>query len=109
MAKFNIQEGDEVFLHDGEVAFGTVHHRPPRDAKDIVIFVESAGEFMVPVSAVKAAHDNKVLLDKGKLEQKLLQAIKHAHDLEDASVSEREDDEYLEDKEAEEPPEAEEE
>jgi hypothetical protein len=98
MAKLNIQMGDQVFLHDGEVAFGTVQRHPPNDAKEIVIYVENAGEFLVPVSAVKAAHDGKVLLDKGKLHQELLEAISHAHDREDASVSEREDDETLEDK-----------
>ena len=99
MAKLNIKQGDEVFLHDGEVPFGTVQRHPPGDTKDLVIYVENAGEFLVPVSAVKSVHDGKVLLDKGKLHQELLQAIKHAHDSEDASVSEREDDEFLEDKE----------
>ena len=98
MAKLQIKQGDEVVLHDGEVPFGTVQRHPPHDAKEIVIYVENAGEFLVPVSAVKAAHDGKVLLDKGKLHLELLEAIKHAHDSEDASVSEREDDEFLEDK-----------
>ena len=99
MAKPTIKQGDEVFLHDGEIAFGTVQRHPPHDAKEIVIYVEDAGEFLVPLSAVKAVHDGKVLLDKGKLHQELLAAIKRAHEHEDASVSEREDDEFLEDKE----------
>ena len=94
-----IKQGDEVFLHDGEVPFGSVQRHPPGDAKEIVIYVENAGEFLVPMSAVKAVHDGKVLLDKGKLHLELQEAIKHAHDREDASVSEREDDEFLEDKE----------
>ncbi len=94
-----IRQGDEVFLHDGEVAFGTVQRHPPHDAKEIVIYVENAGEFLVPMSAVKAVHEGKVLLDKGKLHQELLQAIRNAHEHEDASVSEREDDEFIEDKE----------
>jgi len=99
MAKLNIKQGDEVFLHDGEVPFGSVQRHPPHDAKEIIIYVENAGEFLVPLSAVKAVHDGKVLLDKGKLHLELQEAIKHAHDREDASVSEREDDEFLEDKE----------
>src|SRR5215470_9164169 len=99
MAKLNIKQGDEVFLHDGEVPFGSVQRHPPHDAKEIVIYVENAGEFLVPLNAVKSSHDGKVLLDKGKLHLELLEAIKHAHDREDASVSEREDDEFLEDKE----------
>ncbi len=99
MAKLHIDEGNEVFLHDGEVAFGTVQRRPPNDAKEIVIYVENAGEFIVPIAAVKAAHDGKVLLDNGKLHQELQEAIANAHKSEDASVSEREDDEFLEDKE----------
>lgn len=94
-----IKQGDEVFLHDGEVAFGTVQRQPPHDAKEIVIYVENAGEFLVPVSAIKSVHEGKVLLDKGKLHLELQEAIAHARDREDASVSEREDDEFIEDKE----------
>lgn len=84
MAQFRIEEGNEVFLHDGEAAFGSVLHAPPAGADELVIFVEDAGEFRIPMTAVKAVHDGKVLLNKGLLGVELLEAIGHAHDEEDA-------------------------
>jgi hypothetical protein len=51
-----------------------------------VIYVENAGDFVVPISAVEAVHSQKVILDCGKLERRLRQAIGHAHDVEDPNA-----------------------
>ena len=56
-----------------------------------MIYVENAGEFTVPLDAVKAVHDEKVVLNCGKLDHRLRRAIGHAHDAEDPTVAARYD------------------
>jgi len=48
-----------------------------------VIYVENAGDFVVPLSAVAAVHSQKVILTCSKLDRRLRQAIGHAHDAEE--------------------------
>jgi len=78
-----IQEGFDVFVHDGQKAFGAVrqvrHH-------EIVVYVENGGDFEVPLSAVKAVHDEKVVLDSGHLDARLKDAIRRAHSGEDPRI-----------------------
>jgi hypothetical protein len=45
-----IEEGFDVFVHDGDKAFGAVRRVTP---KEIVVYVEDAGDFVIPLSAVK--------------------------------------------------------
>jgi hypothetical protein len=45
-----------------------------------VIYVENAGDFTVPISAVDSVHSEKVVLNCAKLDRKLRHAIGHAHD-----------------------------
>ena len=40
----------------------------------------------MPLSAVKAVHSQKVIVDCGKLDRRLRQAIGHAHDAEDPNI-----------------------
>ena len=49
----------------------------------LMITVENAGDFVVPLSAVEAVHSQKVILNCAKLERRLRRAIGHAHDAED--------------------------
>lgn len=49
---------------------------------EIRIYVENSGEFIVSLDAVRAAHDGKVILDRARLDQRLLDAAAHAHDAE---------------------------
>ncbi|MEO7054378.1 MAG: hypothetical protein ABI191_05345 [Rhizomicrobium sp.] len=79
-----IREGFDVFTHDGEHQFGAV--RQVR-AHEIVIYVENAGDFTVPMSAVRDAHSEKVILDSGKLDPKLKEAIRRAHSGEDPRIA----------------------
>ena len=78
-----IQEGFDVFLHDGEKSFGAV--RQVRSG-EIVVYIENGGDFEVPVSAVKDVHDEKVVLDSAKLGARLREAIRRAHSGEDPRI-----------------------
>ena len=78
-----IREGFDVFLHDGEKSFGAVR-RVHKDA--IVVYVENAGDFEIPFSAIKDAEAENVILDSAKLDAKLLDAIRRAHSGEDPRI-----------------------
>jgi len=81
-----IQEGFEVFVSDGEHAFGAVRQVAPHGRAELMIYVEDAGDFFVSLDAVQAVHSQKVILDCGKLDLRLRRAIGHAHDAEDPSI-----------------------
>lgn len=49
---------------------------------EITIYVANSGEFIVSLDAVQAAHDGKVILDRARLDQWLLDAVAHAHNAE---------------------------
>jgi predicted RNA-binding protein YlqC (UPF0109 family) len=51
-----------------------------------VVYVEDAGDFTVPLSAVKSVDSGKVILDCGKLAYSLRKAIGHAHEGEDPRI-----------------------
>jgi hypothetical protein len=82
MANAAIEQGYEVFLSDHDKPFGAVRAVTP----ELIVYVENAGEFTVPNSAVKAVHAQKVIVDRAKLDRKLRQAIAHAHDAEDPDI-----------------------
>jgi hypothetical protein len=72
-----------VFVHDGDKQVGAVRHVSPHEIR---IYVENAGDFTVPISAVKEVEDDKVVLDCGKLDMALRNAIGHAHSGEDPRI-----------------------
>jgi hypothetical protein len=77
-----IEIGFQVYLNDGDDEVGAV--RGPGDKPDtIIVYIENAGDFVVPISAVRAVHYSKVLLDQSQLPQPMLDAIAKAHDAED--------------------------
>ena len=78
-----IEVGYQTFLSDGEVAFGAVREVAPSGRPELVIYVENAGHFVVPLSAVEAVHAQKVILNAGRLTPDLREAIDHAHDAEE--------------------------
>ncbi len=82
----DIEEGFEVFLSDGDKAFGVVRQISPHGRPELVIYVENAGDFAVPLDAVQAVHSQKVILNWGKLDHRLRLAIDHAHDAEDPNI-----------------------
>jgi hypothetical protein len=81
-----IQEGFEVFLSDHDKAFGAVRQVAPHGKPEIIVYVENWGDFTVALDAVKAVHSQKVIVERGKLDRKLRQAIGHAHDAEDPKL-----------------------
>lgn len=83
MSHAPIEEGYDVFVHDGDVKIGAIRQLSP---KHIVVYVENAGDFTVPRSAVREVEDGKVVLDCGKLDLSLRRAIGHAHDAEDPNA-----------------------
>lgn len=83
MFEERVREGFDVFVHDGEKAFGAVRGVNP---KELVIYVENAGDFRVPMSAIKDVHAEKVILDCAKLDMALRRAIGHAHQGEDPRI-----------------------
>jgi len=78
-----ILEGFDVFVHDGDKAFGAVRKV---SSQNLVVYVERAGDFVVPLSAVKEVQAEKVVLDCAKLEHRLRRAIGHAHEGEDPNI-----------------------
>ena len=81
-----IDEGFEVFISDISKPFGAVRQVRPDGKSEIVVYVENAGDFTIPLDAVQATHFQKVIVDFDKLESRLQRAIKRAHDAEDRSI-----------------------
>jgi hypothetical protein len=79
--RHDIKIGYQTFVSDGGEEFGAVRAFSP--GGDLVIYVENAGEFIVPVDAVESVHSQKVILACGKLDDRLRKAIGHAHDAEE--------------------------
>jgi hypothetical protein len=80
--KKNIEIGSQVYLEEGGDPCGAVRDVPRANREEITIYVENSGEFIVSMDAVHAAHDGKVILDRTRLDQCLLDAVAHAHDAE---------------------------
>lgn len=77
-----IEEGFMVFATDGQEGIGSVREiHPERD--ELVVYIENAGDFVVPLAAVDTVHSQKVMLRCDRLEPRLREAIGHAHDAED--------------------------
>ena len=77
-----IQVGFQTFVSDGGEEFGAVREVAPQGRPEIVVYVENAGDFSVPIGAVEAVHSGKVILNCAKLDHRLRHAIGHAHDAE---------------------------
>jgi hypothetical protein len=81
-----IREGFDVFLHDGDMAFGAIRQV---SAGALGIYVENAGDFTVSREAVRDVHDGKVVLDGDRLEPRLQDAIRKARQAEDPRIADR--------------------
>ena len=86
MASEPIREGFDVFVHDGDKAFGSIRQVSPHGRPELVIYVENAGDFTIPLSAIVDVHSEKVILNCGRLDRRLRQAIGHAHEAEDPRI-----------------------
>ena len=81
-----IEVGYQAFVSDGGEEFGAVREVSPNGRPELVIYVENAGDFVVPLSAVEAVHSQKIVLTCRKLDHRLRQAIGHAHDAEEPNA-----------------------
>jgi len=83
MASETIQEGFDVFVHDGEKAFGAVRKVSPHE---ITVYIENGGDFVVSRDAVLDVHSEKVILNYPRLDARLKEAIDRAHTREDPTI-----------------------
>jgi hypothetical protein len=79
-----IEEGFDVFLHDGDGNVGAARKVRPHE---LVIYIENAGDIIVPMDAVKDAESEKVILDSNKLSPKLLEAIRARENAKDPKLA----------------------
>lgn len=77
-----IKIGFQAVVSDGGEEFGAVRAIAPGGRPALVIYVENAGDFEVPLDAVESVHSEKVILRCSKLDRRLREAIGHAHDAE---------------------------
>lgn len=78
-----IEEGFMVFVSDGEKGIGAVREVLPGDRPELVIYVENAGDFVIPLTAIHSVHFGKVILDCDRLDERLRKALGRVHDAED--------------------------
>ena len=74
-----IEVGYQAFVSDGGEEFGAIR---AISRNGVVVYVENAGDFEVPLEAVQAVHSKKVIFDCSKLDERIRRAIGHAHDAE---------------------------
>jgi hypothetical protein len=79
-----IEAGFMVFLTDGAEGIGAVRSV---SGGTMTIYIENAGEFAVPIAAVRGVHSQKVMLDAGRLDKRFLDAVGHVHDSEDPKLA----------------------
>ena len=75
-----IEPGFRVFLGEGMDGAGAV--REVGDDGHIVVNIENAGDFDLPMAAVRDVHDDKVILDFDQLSVPMREALHHLHDAE---------------------------
>lgn len=72
-----IEAGYDAFVSDGDADFGVVREVFP---DSVLVYVEKAGDFVVPRSAIDAVRYYKVIFDCGDLDYRLRTAIGHTHE-----------------------------
>jgi len=79
----DIDVGYQTFVSDGGEEFGAVRAVTP---DFVLVWVENAGEFRVPMDAVQDVHSQKVIFDCRKLDRRIRAAIGHAHESEEPGL-----------------------
>ena len=79
----DVEIGYRAFVSEVGPEFGAVREI---SRGGLVVYVENAGDFFVPLDAVEAVHSQKVIFNRGKLDPRLQKAIRHAHDAEDPNA-----------------------
>lgn len=77
--------GFHAFVRGSDEEFGAIR-AVSSDGKELTVYVENGGDFVVPRSAVREVHDQKVVFDRAQLEPNLQSAIGRAHDSEEPDL-----------------------
>lgn len=77
-----IEVGFQAFARGAEEEFGAVRDVRPAD-KELIVYIEDAGDVPVPLEAVESVVEGKVIIDVGKLDDSVQKAIARAHRDED--------------------------
>ena len=75
-----IEVGYQAFAQGSEEEFGAVRQVRPQD---LVVYIEDAGDTIIPLSAVTEVIEGKVIVDIQKLDEGVRRAIANAHRDED--------------------------
>jgi len=75
-----IEIGYQAFAKGAEEEFGAVRQVRPQE---LVIYIEDAGDTVVPLSAVTEVIEGKVIIDTQRLDEGVRRAIEGAHRDED--------------------------
>jgi hypothetical protein len=78
----HIEIGFQVYAVEGGEEFGAVRGFMPQ-TNSLVIYIENAGEFVIPLEAIQGVHDGKVIVNIERLDARVRTAIAHAHDREE--------------------------
>jgi len=78
-----IEVGYQVYSADGEDPFGAVREVGYGGKPALLINVEGAGDFTIPLDSVSAVHSGKVIVRVDTLAPEVQRAIRHAHDREE--------------------------
>lgn len=77
-----IRLGDQVYTADGTDPVGAVRELRSGPAPALIIYIENAGDIAIPVPAIRAVHDGKVVLEPDKLDEGVRKALGHVRDSE---------------------------
>jgi hypothetical protein len=75
-----IEVGFQAFAKGSEEEFGAV--RQVR-AQDLVVYIEDAGDTIIPIASVTEVVEGKVIIDTQRLDENVRRAIANAHRDED--------------------------
>jgi hypothetical protein len=78
----DIEIGFQVYAVEGGEEFGAVRGYMPQ-TNALVVYIENAGDFVIPLEAIQRVHDEKVIVDVERLDARVRAAIAHAHDREE--------------------------
>ncbi|MBS2026398.1 MAG: hypothetical protein JST54_00720 [Deltaproteobacteria bacterium] len=74
-----IEIGYQVFVPGSSEALGAVRDVAPDGRPELRVYVENAGDFTVPLEAVRAVVEEKVVLDTARLPDSMRAVIQLAH------------------------------
>jgi hypothetical protein len=77
-----VRVGFQVFAQGGTEEFGAVRDVCPKGRQELLVNVENGGDHCIPLEAIRDVHDEKVIVDVGRLPVALQGLISRAHDAE---------------------------